>query len=486
MLTQITGWRIFLFGVIFASNAVIAAEKGDKARPGELGENPALAAELKDAFDGGYVVGPKSARDAAGRLEKLRRLAPADVRIDYAHGLILVKQSQNQQANARFEAAITRPGSPYWPTWKGAIWTHLLDKRYEQAMSRLVEFSVLVATPEIAAAANSSVEADDTPDVTDEQRAAARWIGQILEAISLIPDPKRPAALIEDRESRILDALGDDLAFSVEEGRELVRVRVAELDLAADTARDTTVQVAKRRKTDKLLDALDKGNVPQTPEEWKKWIDDLLTTFDKQLAQLDREYLNLQKRAEGLERSYVQSNQLLIAAKANRTLAHQQQAGPMGFVYWTEQMAIHTDAMMACQNEYNVVVDQLPAVARRATDLANLRATAIERYEKATGDTIPKNPDLDKWTTRLSDKRAKLATAKPAGKAAAKSGTGPKRPPTLKSLVPIDLERERDAVLASYGLRPAAPPAPPANPASGPAPKTTLKADQKSATPAQK
>ena len=117
-----------------------------------------------------------------------------------------------------------------------------------------------------------------------------------------------------------------------------------------------------------------------------------------------------------------------------------------------EQLVACNDQITAYQVEYNLVDAKMSDVVERASEIANRRASAIARYEMETGDTVKKNPDLDKWVTRLNAKRPKLE-AKPAAKAGKKVAAEIKRPTTLKALMPLDPEHERDGVLASFGLR---------------------------------
>jgi hypothetical protein len=488
MYSQIACWRIVAFGLflatVLATGLSVARDEKSANAENQRPDDLAIAEQLKAAFDAGFLVGPRSAQDAVGRIERLRRVAPADPRIDFVHGLVLAKQSQMKLASAQFEAAVMQAGPAFWPAWKAAIWSHFVEKRYESGLNRLVEFSILVHDAAPATSPADDPAADGSSEITEDQRGAARWIGQLLEALRLVPDAKKFTALIDERQSRVVDGLGDELAFSFEEGRELLRARVSELELAADTARDTAGQLAKRRKLDKQLDAIDKGNPPQTKEEWKKWIDDVLSKFDKQLGQWDREYQALSLRSDALNRSYAQANSLLVAAKANMTMLHHQGVGPVPFVMLKEQMVNYSDQMTAYQVEYNLVVEQMSNMAQLASNLADRRAAAIERYERETGDSIPRNPDLDKWATRVSDKRPRLA-AKAAAKVVKKDPAAKKRVPTLKSLLPLEFERERDELLESFGLRPAAASDSP-NAAADPGAKSSGKSDRNSASPAEK
>jgi hypothetical protein len=244
----------------------------------------------------------------------------------------------------------------------------------------------------------------------------------------------------------------------VEEGREFLRARAAELELSADVARDTAGQAAKRRKLDKELENTDKNNPPQTKEDWKKWIDDVLSQYDKQLGQLDRQYQTLSKRAEALKQSYTQASDLLIAARTNRIVAAKEHFGPVGFAYWSEQMVSYNEQMISYETQFNVVVNQMNDVAQAASTLADRRAAAIARYEEETGDKIPKNPEMDKWATRIIEKRPKLTAKASSAKTQKKDPAAKKRLPTFRTLLPLDFERERNELLASFGLRPVAPP----------------------------
>jgi len=168
----------------------------------------------------------------------------------------------------------------------------------------------------------------------------------------------------------------------------------------------TAGQLAKRRKLDKELDAIskDKGKTPTTNEEWKQWIDDILTKLDKQLGQLDRDFQSFKQRADVLQQSYALANTQLTALKANMNLMHGQPMGQMKMMVLKDQLVACNDQITAYQVEYNLVVAKMSNVVERASGIANRRASAIARYEMETGDTIKKNPDLDKWATRLSTK----------------------------------------------------------------------------------
>jgi len=238
-LPRLAKWQVLMYGLqlIIISGLAVGADSKDAPGKRAPADDLAIADELKEAFDVGFQVGPKSMQKAQERFAHVRRLAPGDPRIDYSHGLVLTRQSQMKLAVAQFEAAVGQKGPALWPAWKAAIWGLLAEKQFEPGLNRLVEFAILVhdKAPESAT--------DEAPDESDrefweDQREAARWIGQLLEALSQLPDAKKFETLFEERQARALDALGEELSMSVEDGRELLRARALELGMAADVARD--------------------------------------------------------------------------------------------------------------------------------------------------------------------------------------------------------------------------------------------------------
>src|SRR6516162_4699483 len=92
----------------------LAAEPEPKAAGRKLlsaADETALAGHLKEALEEGYVMGPRSLQEAQKHLALARRLAPGDPRVDFASGLVLLKQSQVRQAIAQFDASARRDGT---------------------------------------------------------------------------------------------------------------------------------------------------------------------------------------------------------------------------------------------------------------------------------------------------------------------------------------------------------------------------------------
>src|SRR5262249_765667 len=158
---------------------------------------------------------------------------------DYAHGLVLLKQSQLKPAVAQFEAAFKQDDGRYWPAWQAAIWGQIVDKQYETGLKKLDEYAAVV-------------QAAEKPDeISKAQREAHRWIGQLIEALSRCADSKKIHDLLAAHQVQLLETFGDELSEEVEAGRELIRDREFALEQAAGTARQVADKEKERRKQDK-------------------------------------------------------------------------------------------------------------------------------------------------------------------------------------------------------------------------------------------
>jgi hypothetical protein len=433
--------------LIFAGLRTAQSRAADR-KPLSAADEAVVAAHLKDAFDAGFVVGPKRLPEAQKHLAQARRAAPADPRIDFANGLVLVKQGKMPQAVIQFEAAIERNGAAYWPAWQAAIWAHLNEKQYESGLKRLAEFAAIVH------------KAEKPDEISEVQREAARWVGQLLEAVAHVPESRKYDDLLAEYHVKVLDTLGDTLSQSLEEGRELIRARQFELEQAAGSARSTAEKKKALRDQDKS-DKLDKDieganqekeDAKKTEQEWKKWLDDMLAASDKQLGLLDRDYQFLDQRAQSLFRSYTLAGTQLTAMNLSLTPANMKGMDSFTLGNLNQQLIAIQNQMLGYQLEYNATLERMSEVAQRGERAMQQRAEGIKRYEDETGQLVKKKADLDKWSARMKAEKQKLTAQKPVGKAGKKGALDKKQQFLLKSILPLNLEHERDQLLASFGL----------------------------------
>jgi hypothetical protein len=444
--------RIAILAVFVGTAATAADKKISSGQSPSTAENPALIEHFQRAFEEGFVVGPKRLQEAQKHLAQARRLAPRDPRIDYALGLVLLKQTQLKQATAQFQAAIEIDES-YWPAWQAAIWAQFVDKRYEPGLKQLVEFAQLV---------QKSSPADE---VSEAQRDAARWIGQVLVALSNADDSKRHDKLVTAHVDDILKAIGDELWESLEEGRDAINEREFAREQAEGMARqaaEKSERVRKQRKTallDKTIEgaAKAKEDNEKSKEEWKTWLDDELAKSDKELGKLERDYSFLDQRAQSLNQSIILAGQEITAMELAISTINPRTANPLAMQNSQQQYIQRQNQMLSYQLDYNTTVGRMSQVAQAGAAATEQRANAISQYEKATGELVKKNAGLDKWSDRLKNEKQKVTVTKPAKGAkngADKNADKKPAPPSFKTILPLDLVHEKERLLASLSPPP--------------------------------
>jgi len=416
------------------------------AKPLSAADEAAVAEHLKEAFENGYILGPKRTADAQKHFAQARKVAPSDPRIDYAHGLVLVKQSQIKAAVGQFEAAVKQDGGRYWPAWQAAIWGHLVDKQYEAGLKRLDEYAEVV-------------KAAEKPDeISEAQRTAARWIGQLIESLSRCADSKKVHDLLAEHEVHLLDTFGDELSAAVEAGRETIREREFELDQASGSARAAAARKKQLRNEDKAskiekdIEGLgkEKENAKKSAEDAKKQIEEYVAKSDKTLGQLEKDYQFLNQRAQSIYQSYTLAGTQLTAMNLSMNPAALKNMGPLGASQMQQQYLQVQNQMTSYQLEYNATLGRMSEVADRGSAAMQERMAAVKQYESDTGDLLKKNADLDKWASRLKDQKQKLTAENLPAKGTKKAAADKKQPITLKTFLPLDLEGEKAHLLASF------------------------------------
>lgn len=330
---------------------------------------------------------------------------------------------------------MSREGAANWPAWQALIWGQLVDKQYDHAFKRLAEFAGIVQ------------QAEKPDEISETQRSTALWIGQILESVVRCDDSKKLRDLVDDPESRLREVLGEVLANSLEDGREVIRERENESAGGSDEAQGTLEQTRNRRKQEQAA-ALDKDlagvkkskeSAAKTADEWKTWLDDALAKFDKQLDQLERSYRDLDKQATASMEAYTNTGRAVTAYSISPLPG-------MNLLELRNQMETY-------RMQYNLTAGRMSEVSQQAAQTVEQRTAAVDRYQEATGQIVQKNAQLDKWSSRMNDKKKKLVAKKPAAK------TGPVDKPTpadkkqqraLRIFLPLDMEGQRDRLLDTF------------------------------------
>lgn len=442
-------WCCLILVLGLSRDRHIAAQEVDKSPASPLVQN------VHDMFEEGYVLGPKHLQTAQKRLAAARTLSPSDRLLDYAWGLVLLRQSQPKQAVMQFELATESDGPEARFAWQALIWSHMVDRQYEKGLNKLDLF------------AKQLQKSVDETNLTEAHRETARWIGEALEAVDRSVQSKALHEMVARHAESLKDVLVEELYNEVTLGRAIVEDRADELKKQADADDEASGKkdaALRESKADKLASDLEdlvqeKANTARSAEEWKKWRDEAVGKVDKQLDQLEQEYTSLDKRAQVLQDSIINVGRdlTLLDVQASAVGPNTGLAG----IQLQQKILQRQNQMITLQVQYNNTIGRVARIAQQGRALQQQKNSLLQKYEKATGDLQKKTADLDRWTMRLNDKRQKL-DVKPAGKAkGGKAIAAGKSQLTFKSYLPFDLDAERIRIMDSY-LSAASPDAPPA------------------------
>jgi hypothetical protein len=410
--------------------------------PAAADVSTAVQEHLRGMFQEGYTIGSPRLRAAQQHLQAARRLLPLDPRLAYAHALILRKQLQHQAAITQFEAAAKSDQGAYWPAWQALTLIDLTDKQSDRGLRRLEEFATLV---------QESGAAGVAPPASLE---AAQWIGRVLEGLDKTCEGAKLRARLERCDQSVRDRLSGDLGAALEQGRQAAREQSAkwkeqieaDLDQSAEKQEQEKQEQATKLETKQEAIEQQQAATAVTAEELKKRVEEQLAQADKQLRQFEKDYSFLEKRAESLS----QSMSILT-----REIMELERVGSRGFRFRPNLQAQLQQARQQSglyEAEFNANLLQIARVSQAARGVQQQRVSIVSRYEAATGQLLKKNFDLQKWAKRVDTQKQKLAT-----QPLKKSVPLEQHAKSLRAYVALDLEVERDRVLASFGLVPLAP-----------------------------
>lgn len=430
----------------------VHAESGQQANT--AAESPELLRQMQALFADGFSIGPKGLKAAHQHWQAARRTAPNDRRADMAYGFVLLRQSQYKPAIAQFEAVRGQPGDMQFDAWQAQIWAELVDRQYDAGLAHLAEYAGVVR------------QVDRGAQASLRQVAAADWIGQTFEALDTTASTASLHEAIAEQVEAVREALGDELYIAFELGRDAMRERDLVLAHEATQARQTGQKKEERRRQQELeriandLQNLqkEKQSAGRSAEDWKKWLDEALAKADKALGECERDYQQLEKRRQSLDQAITLLGREMTGIQSLSTFAAANPLAAQNAQFQAMQRySVLQTQMFNYQVAYNAAIGQMTQMAQQAQSLMNERAAVIARYEKATGQLVKKDADIDKWTARLNDKKQQLDVKAP-DPAATKTAAGPRKPgATFKSYLPLDLDARRAALLATFGIENEAP-----------------------------
>jgi hypothetical protein len=410
-----------------------AAEPAANQQPGGI-----VGRQLVEMFQTGFGRGANPLKEARRHYDAARSEAKGDPRVDYAFGLVLLKQLRSKEALAQFES-VTKSAPDYWPGWEALIWCHFAAKDHAQGYSQLKEFARRLA--------------DSRSDLVERQ-ASAEWVGQVIAAVQKSADTiKQREALLREDEA-LKEIFGPELQPSYTGGKAHVNSLHSMLEEDVQQTRETMQARQEKERAEKEVEvakdleasAEKRESLKKSAEELKKSLDEQVANFDKQLSRLEKDYDFLQKRLVSIAASQLQLNNELTlldqpANKSKGSLAPQ-------------AIENRKAALGMQQLKYQVEADQSLAatmlVSQKAQAVVLQKVAAIRQYEKATGQLVQTDASLDKWQGRLKKEGEKLKSP-PKGKPAPVANKI-NQARSFRTYVDLDLVLERDRVLDSFSV----------------------------------
>ena len=434
-----TGFMIVLWGGLLIA-AAVAAEPTAAPSP--------VAKELQGLFDAASGRGANVLSEVQKRYAASRKAVGDDARLDFAYGLILLKQIKHKEAVAQFQFATQRKGEPHWPAWQALVWGHFAAKDYTAGSDRMTEMA-----RRLAAIANE----DDSPEV----RRSIEWLGQMVGALGKVADAGKQRDAVVKVDAALQELFsGDELAL-YEAGKREVGAVASDVTRDAEELQkklDAKDEEERKKKLEGVNSNLEaskekRDSLKRSAEDWKAWLAERLDASDKQLSRLEKDYAFLEKRAQSLVQSQLQVQAEISLLTASSAVGQPGTApGTITPQMQLQQQQIQTlqAQQVAYQLEYDRTSMSGLAVSQQASRVVQERMASVKQYEKATGNLVKQESALGKWEERMKkdgEKLKKAAKDKSAG--STKKSAAPK---TLRSYVDLNWIIERDRLLEAVGV----------------------------------
>lgn len=401
-----------------------------------------IGKQLGELFEKGYLRGPNSLKEAQRLYDAARGQAPGDARIEFAYGLVMLKQFRNKEALVQFQAATNQPGAPYWPAWRALIWSHFTAKDYPAGYARQLEFARRLA------------KSDDA-----EVRSSVEWIGRAVVALEKASESVKHKQTLDQHEESLREILGEKWLADYEAGKAETRSMHVLLEEGLQQTREKTLEkkeqerLGKQTQVTKELEASQEKRdaLKKTAEDAKKVFDEQLKNYDKQLSAHERDYGLLEKKAQALVDAQLQAKREIASLELRIMMSKPEQKANLQI-----QINQLEGQKSQAQVEYNRTLFAAQGVNQKAQVLIGQRGTLVQQYEKATGQLVNQDASLDKWQGRLKKNEQKLTAPVNDKAPAVTSKTNQVR--SFRTYVDLDLIAERDKVLESFGIKVSEPP----------------------------
>lgn len=389
--------------------------------------------------------GKGSVESAKQYAEEARRLCDDDPRLDYALGLVLMKNFRSQEALKLFQVAGSHDAYPYLPARRAEIWYLLSRKKYDQGLQRYAELAKVIS--------KTSSGWPDEPTRT----ATAHWMGRLAGYLAGPGSTRKVAALLEQPGMDFRQAMSERFHAAFDAGSEATAFTYQQLKAELDDIRKTAQasQIEKRQgEQEKVSDRREEvqnkqDKIELTTQQWKEWLDDQTQQVDKKLTELEKDYVTLDEQAKSLQRS-MQSLDFEIQRLTNFINYNAQHRNSTRIDDARRELALRNNQKLRHRTQHNALNRQASVINQQAEQLIAKRKAAQIRYEKETGQFIKEKEKLRLWTEKIRRRERRL-NSKPV-KRSAQITSAVRGLKSLHSYVKFDWDIEQQQVLQSYGL----------------------------------
>ncbi len=398
-------------------------------------------------FEEGLRIGHQHLAEAERRLKQARSLSPNNPWVEYAWGLILLKQFKRHEAFKQFNRIRAELDPSFWPAWQACTWLKLTERNYVAAAEELTAFVGQLVKSVLA----------NGPD--EEHVAATHWIGRAIEAVPIVTTRPDAIAALAKGEDHIkqLAAAHTTLQLALEEGRQATRKRYSELvkkteqtAQRAEKKKQSAAAIRDNRIQDKLKDIQEQlKETAELSQDAEATLEDRLLQIDRELARLDQDFVFLMTQMQLLsEQVQIIGQQLTLqqmTSPAHDTELKQPALNPLLNLYLTQ--------LLAFQREYVNLSQLAQRVAQRANQLLTLRAQLQQRYEQTAAKVQERTAELEKWAERLERVNKARGKAKPTVARKMRGGPATIRVSSISMLLDFKPETEREGVLKALAAK---------------------------------
>ena len=428
------------------------AQEPAETPPKPIGARPPAPA-IDDAFERAEYIaavrdmleiglGKTSDRDKKARehYEKALALCDSDPRLFYGLALI-VHPLQHDEAKKLLlrtmnQCAFNHPGA-----WRLLIHQQLkrsLDKNFLQGL--------------LSFARRLEDVSDPWPDEAAKSEFAL-FLGQVVGFLQGPGGTKALTAEIAALDTKMLEVLPEEFREAYESGKDDIRVRreLMDLEFADKVARSTATSDGEQRTADENKQKLndDEQKLARQQEEYDATWDKLKAEFLKDWTKLEDEYklavqhayqlalrvVECEMRVQGMMNAYGAQQ---AAARASKTYVPPPNIEPL-----LTQKAEANQRM-------NHALQYAELCAAKARQRLAQISQAEREYQAATGKLVKESGFIADARKSIDVQATKLKKAKPAAAAPrpiVRSAAELKR---FSSYVPLDLQAEKERILASY------------------------------------